>query len=65
MAYVFKSGTRILRKPEVKATTGLSGSSIDRMVKSGVFPKPISLGARAVGWPDFVVYEWLNDRETT
>ncbi len=61
MPYTFKPGTKILRKPELRATTGLSNSSIDRMVKSGDFPKPIQLGARAVGWPDFIVYEWLND----
>jgi prophage regulatory protein len=62
MTYTFKPGTKVLRKPEVKATTGLSGSSIDRMVKAGDFPKPIPLGARAIGWPDFVVYDWLNEQ---
>jgi prophage regulatory protein len=46
----------------VQDTTGLSGSSIDRKVKAGTFPKPIPLGARAIGWPDFVVYDWLNER---
>jgi len=62
MTYTFKPGTKILRKPAVQETTGLSGSSIDRKVKVGDFPKPIQLGARAVGWPDFVVYDWLNER---
>jgi prophage regulatory protein len=28
-------------------------------VKEGRFPKPISLGARAVGWVDAEVEEWL------
>jgi prophage regulatory protein len=65
MSYTFKPGTKVLRKPAVKATTGLSDSSIDRMIKSGDFPKPIQLGARAVGWPDFVVYDWLNERAKT
>lgn len=62
MSYTFKSGSKILRKPAVEDTTGMSGSSIDRKVKAGTFPKPIQLGARAVGWPDFVVYDWLNER---
>jgi prophage regulatory protein len=59
--YTFKPGTKILRRPAVKETTGLSDSSLDRAVRDGSFPKPIPLGARAVGWPDFAVYEWLNE----
>ena len=52
--------TAILRLPEVKARTGLSRSSIYLRVKQGTFPTPISLGARAVGWPDTDIQEWLE-----
>ena len=62
MSYKFKPGTKILRRREVLSTTGLSNSSMDRGIRSGSFPKPIQLGARAVGWPDFAIYEWLNER---
>jgi prophage regulatory protein len=62
MSYQFKPGTKILRRPAVKETTGLSDSSLERGVREGTFPKPIQLGARAVGWPDFAVYEWLNEQ---
>lgn len=41
----------ILRLPDVKASTGLSRSTIYLRITQGVFPKPVSLGARAVGWP--------------
>lgn len=41
----------ILRLPEVKSHTGLSRSTIYLRIKEGTFPPPISLGARAVGWP--------------
>ena len=41
----------ILRLPDVKATTGLSRSTIYLRITQGVFPKPVSLGGRAVGWP--------------
>jgi prophage regulatory protein len=63
MSYQFKPGTKILRRRAVRETTGLSNSSLDRAVRDGTFPKPVQLGARAVGWPDFAIYEWLNDRE--
>jgi len=41
----------ILRLPEVRAATGLSCATIYRRVGMGLLPKPIHLGARAVGWP--------------
>jgi prophage regulatory protein len=42
----------ILRLPKVMARVGLSRSSIYVRVRQGTFPKPVPLGARAVGWPD-------------
>lgn len=41
----------ILRLPDVKTSTGLSRSSIYLRIAQGEFPKPVSLGGRAVGWP--------------
>ena len=49
----------ILRLPAVKTRTGLSRSTIYLRVAEGKFPKPISLGARAVGWLDAEVEAWL------
>ena len=43
--------TSILRLPVVKSRTGLSRSTIYLRIKEGTFPSPVSLGARAVGWP--------------
>jgi prophage regulatory protein len=63
MPYQFKPGTKILRRSAVLNTTGLSDSGLNRALKELNFPKPVKLGARAVGWPDFAIYEWLNDRE--
>ena len=51
---------RILRLPSVRRRTGLSRSSIYLRISQGRFPKPISLGARAVGWLESEVTEWLN-----
>lgn len=50
----------ILRLPAVKAQTGLSRSTIYLRVAEGKFPKPISLGARAVGWVDADVEAWVT-----
>jgi prophage regulatory protein len=41
----------ILRLPAVRASTGLSRSTIYLRIAQGAFPRPVSLGGRAVGWP--------------
>ena len=50
----------ILRLPAVKIRTGLSRSTIYLRVSQGTFPKPVSLGARAVGWVEAEIQEWLQ-----
>ena len=53
---------RILRLPEVQRRTGLSRSTIYVRLDQGRFPKPVSLGARAVGWIESEVDEWIRER---
>jgi prophage regulatory protein len=50
----------ILRLPAVKTYTGLSRSTIYLRVSQGTFPKPVSLGGRAVGWLEAKIQEWLQ-----
>jgi prophage regulatory protein len=50
---------KILRLPNVLDRTGLSRSTIYLRVTEGRFPKPVSLGARAVGWIETEVEEWI------
>ena len=52
----------ILRLPAVKARTGLSRSTIYLRSSENEFPKPISLGARAVGWLGEDIEAWLQAR---
>lgn len=52
--------TTILRLPTVQARTGLSRSTIYLRVSQGMFPKPVSLGTRAVGWVEAEIQEWLQ-----
>lgn len=42
---------KILRLPQVKIQTGCSRSTIYMRITEGLFPKPIKLGMRSVGWP--------------
>jgi prophage regulatory protein len=42
---------QILRLPAVKAATGLSRSTVYLRISHGVFPHPVNLGGRSVGWP--------------
>lgn len=41
----------IYRLPTVKSQSGLSRSTIYLRIANGLWTKPVSLGARAVGWP--------------
>ncbi|MDA1082735.1 MAG: AlpA family transcriptional regulator [Gemmatimonadetes bacterium] len=52
----------ILRLPDVKATTGLSRSTIYQRVSDGTFPRPVGLGGRAVGWLEAEIQDWLQRR---
>ena len=50
---------KILRLPIVLDRTGLSRSTVYQRVAEGKFPRPVSLGARAVGWIETEVEEWI------
>jgi prophage regulatory protein len=53
---------RILRLKQIKERTGLSRSTIYALIKAGQFKAPISLGARAVGWLESDVSEFIESR---
>lgn len=53
---------KILRLPTVKEKSGLSRSTIYLRIKKGDFPKPISLGDRAVGWLENDIDDWLDKK---
>lgn len=41
----------ILRLPAVKSESGLARSTLYARISTGLWTRPVSLGARAVGWP--------------
>ena len=53
---------RFLRLPEVQARTGLSRPTIYVRLAEGRFPRPVSLGGRAVGWIESEIEEWSRER---
>ena len=55
-----ESAQTIRRRPHVEAQTGLPKSSLYALIAKGDFPKPIKIGARAVGWLDADVNDWIE-----
>lgn len=53
---------RFLRINDVIATTGLSRSTIYRMVDEGTFPDRVRLTAQTVGWWQADVAAWIESR---
>ncbi|MCC6472178.1 MAG: AlpA family transcriptional regulator [Burkholderiales bacterium] len=52
----------ILRRPQVEQRIGLSRSTLYQYSKDGVFPKPVRLGLRAVGWRESDISDWIAAR---
>ena len=53
---------KFLRLPQVKATTGLSKSSIYARISEGTFPKQIPLGPRLVVWVEADIQNWITEQ---
>ena len=54
-----------LRLPAVLKITGLSRSTLYRMVAEHTFPAPVRLAKRAVGWRHDDVRQWTIGRPST
>ncbi|MCK9619233.1 MAG: AlpA family transcriptional regulator [Methylobacter sp.] len=52
----------ILKLPRVIEKTGLSRSSVYDLKKRGLFPEAVKLSARAIGWREGDIEDWLNNR---
>jgi prophage regulatory protein len=53
---------RILRTEDVAKLIGLSRATIFRNVKAGIFPAPIKISQRAVGWRSEDIETWIVAR---
>jgi prophage regulatory protein len=56
-----KQDEKIIRLKTVLARTGLSRSTVYRMVANGSFPRQRRIGIQATGWYQSEVEEWISD----
>ena len=68
MAAQIQAALTIIRRKQVEARTGLSRSTIYAKLRHNpkrpgdydpTFPKPVSVGAKAVGWVESELDAWL------
>ena len=53
---------KLLTRFEVEELSGLSCSSLYRLMRSGQFPEPIKIAPRAVRWRQSELDVWLSSR---
>jgi predicted DNA-binding transcriptional regulator AlpA len=56
---------RVVRHNMLSEITGLSESTIRRMIRAGKFPAPFALSHQAVGFDSHEIYAWLEARKAT
>lgn len=54
--------TALIRRKEVERLTALSRSRIYDLMKQGMFPKPVALGAMSVAWLEVEIHQWIAAR---
>lgn len=53
---------RLLRRREVERITGMSRSSIYRLMQEAEFPRPVRIGPAAVRWKASDITAWIESR---
>lgn len=53
---------RLIKLKAVMDSTGLGRSTIYNYIADKTFPKPVSLGLRAVAWVESEVQDWIMER---
>ena len=53
---------RLLRRRQVEEITGMSRSSIYRLMKAREFPRGVRIGPKTVRWRASVIAAWLDSR---
>lgn len=52
---------RMIGAREIEAITGLSRTTIWRLVKSGKFPPPVELSKQKRAWPETELRKWNDE----
>jgi prophage regulatory protein len=58
------NGDRMLRRRAVMDRVGLSFTTIWRLYRRGLFPRPVRLSPGTVGWRESEITAWLEQRES-
>lgn len=53
---------RLIRRREVQSRTGLAVSSLYEKIAAEDFPRPVTLGAKAVAWVEDEIDAWVANR---
>ena len=63
MSQISDSSVRLLRLPAVMEMTGISESSVYRLVQEKKFPKPVHVAVpKMTVWPSDVIEQWVQDQ---
>lgn len=54
----------LVRMKDLPALTGISRAELYRKIAAGSFPRPVSLGTRAVAWRIADLQAWANALQT-
>ena len=54
--------SKLLKLPDLIEITGMSRSTILRMIDEGKFPRPIKLNLRTNAWVEAELKDWVNSR---
>lgn len=53
---------RVIKLKDVLSKTGLGKTTLYALLKQSQFPKPVSLGLRAVGWLESEIEAWIQEK---
>lgn len=56
------TNTLILRLADVEARCGVNRRTLYYWMERGMFPQPIHLGPRTVGWLDSDIEAWIHEK---
>jgi len=51
---------KLLRLPGVEDRTGLRKTALYQRQRQGTFPRPVTIGGRAVAWPESDINAWIE-----
>ena len=54
--------TRLVKLQEVEQASGLSKTTLYRLMRTGHFPEPLQVGPKAVRWRADEIQAWVDSR---